>query len=222
LLLTGIQRLGPPDDLCPVCKKEIRQAHEAAGGELIDPDEPYDDLKRLHALVQLNPNRSLAYAYRAMGHWKRGNREQAIADLTKAIELGPGSKTVACYHNRGVMLIRVGEFRRAISDLERCVELEPDGIANLSALAWVLATCPAEGIRDGSRAVELAQRACELTNWKDAVLDTLAAASAESGQFDRASEWEREAVSLAGEKETKEYRERLDLYGNRKPYRDSR
>jgi hypothetical protein len=33
---------------------------------------------------------------------------------------------------------------------------------------------------------------------------------------------QREAISLAGEKETKEYRQRLDLYGNRKPYRDSR
>jgi tetratricopeptide (TPR) repeat protein len=171
----------------------------------------------------LNPNRSLAYAYRAIGNWKRGNRDQAIADLTKAIELGPGSKTVACYRNRGVMLVRVGDFRRAISDFERCLELEPDGTANLSALAWVLATCPAEGIRDGSRAVELAQRACELTNWKDAtMLDTLAAAYAESGQFDRASEWQGKAVSLAGEKETKEYRERLDLYGSQKPYRDSR
>ena len=87
----------------------------------------------------------------------------------------------------------------------------------------MLATCPADGVRDGSRAVELARRACELTQWKDpAMLDTLAAACAESGQFDRASEWERKAISLAGEKQTKEYRERLDLYGNRKPHRDSR
>jgi hypothetical protein len=71
--------------------------------------------------------------------------------------------------------------------------------------------------------VSICGAAGELTNWKDVgMLDTLAAAYAESGQFDRASEWERKAISLAGEKETKEYRERLDLYGNRKPYRDSR
>lgn len=176
----------------------------------------------LSKAIELDRGNAVEYMYRAQAHWKRGNFHKAINDYTRAIELGPENKTVMCYRNRGVTYARIGEPKRAISDWERCLELEPDDTRALQNLAWVLASCPDDNVRDGTRAVKLARRACELTNWKDTeTLETLAAAYAEVGEFDQAIEYQSKAISLADEKDIKDYRQRLKLYRSGKPYRNS-
>ena len=68
--------------------------------------------------------------------------------------------------------------------------------------------------------MESATKACELTKWKQVGhLDTLAAAYAESGDFDKAVEWETMARDLAMEKNKADYQSRLELYQAHKPYR---
>ena len=77
--------------------------------------------------------------------------------------------------------------------------------------------------RDGKKAVELAKRACDLTEWKEpGVLDTMAAACAEAGDFDGAVKWQSQAEAIfpAG-KEKAEGAARLQLYKARKPYREA-
>jgi Flp pilus assembly protein TadD len=76
-------------------------------------------------------------------------------------------------------------------------------------------------VRNGTNAVEFAQKALAASKLKDAgVLDTLAAAYAEAGQFEKAVSTEKQAISLASrENEQKEYETRLKLYQERKPYR---
>jgi len=160
--------------------------------------------------------------HRAQGHWKRNNYQEAIDDYTKAIELNPRNRTVMCYRNRGVVFARTGELGRAIDDWEQCLKLEPDDARALYNLASVLAACADDEVRDGARAVELAERACRLTRWKDAeMLDALAAAYAEAGQFHQAIDYQSKAISLATEKEAEDYRRRLKLYRSRKPYRET-
>jgi len=77
-------------------------------------------------------------------------------------------------------------------------------------------------LRDGKRAVELATRVCELTEWKYAnPLDTLAAAYAEVGDFDKAVEWQEKASKLYTDADDrKKGEDRLKLYQQRKPYRE--
>lgn len=74
----------------------------------------------------------------------------------------------------------------------------PDSPRMLDELAWLLATYPDSNVRDGAEAVRLAERACKLTDRRDAaLLATLAAAYAETGDFLRGVAAGEEALSRA-------------------------
>jgi tetratricopeptide (TPR) repeat protein len=92
----------------------------------------------------------------------------------------------------------------------------------LNSLAWLRATCPEAEIRNGKEAVELALKACELSEWKDwAIIDTLAAAYAEQGDFDRAIKYQKQVLQIR--KFASDYdkiRQHLALYEQHTPYRD--
>jgi len=93
----------------------------------------------------------------------------------------------------------------------------------LNGLAWELATSSDSRVRDGRRAVALAEKAAVMTNRKDpAILDTLAAAFAEVGDFLKAISVQKEALALLpSEKGKKDYTSRLKLYEGNRPYRDT-
>ena len=87
----------------------------------------------------------------------------------------------------------------------------------------ILAVCPDEHFRDGEKAIEHATRACELTQWREMIcLNTLAAAYAEVGKFDKAVEFENKALEMATkDADKKRYHDRLRLYQSGKPYRET-
>jgi tetratricopeptide (TPR) repeat protein len=91
----------------------------------------------------------------------------------------------------------------------------------LNGRAWIRATCWKEKFRHAQKALEDAKKAGELTDWKNfAVLDTLAAAYAEAGMLEKAVEWQEKAITFAPDAEKEDYRSRLKLYREGKPYRD--
>ena len=95
----------------------------------------------------------------------------------------------------------------------------------MNNLTWILATYPQARVRDARLAVELGERAAELTGHKDAgILDTLAAAYAESGDFEKAVEHENRAIELARGKANasavSEYEKHLAVYKDDRPWRE--
>jgi hypothetical protein len=89
----------------------------------------------------------------------------------------------------------------------------------LNAQAWQMSVSTLESKRDGHRAVELASRACELTDFKDAnYLDTLAAAYAQAGNFQSAIAWAEKALALKTGDEAIE--EHLETFRQGKPWRE--
>jgi hypothetical protein len=116
--------------------------------------------------------------------------------------------------------------REAITHFEKALALNRRTLQTVYTLAWILATHPDVSIRDGARAVQLAQEACERTNYRDPVLlDALAAAYAETGRFQDAIHIERTAAQLARqqkqEKQLNQIMSRLQLYQFGQPYREA-
>ena len=124
------------------------------------------------------------------------------------------------YFRRGRAWSRKSEFRCAIQDYEVAIKLNPNEAIMYDCLAWILATCPSDELCDGTRAVELAIKACELTEWRrDAPIYTLAAAYAEAGNFEEAVKRQQHAINLLDDGHPRWYEEQLELYKNHKPYR---
>jgi tetratricopeptide (TPR) repeat protein len=176
----------------------------------------YADYLRTH------PNSAWAHNLRGWVSYESGDYAAAVKEYTGAIQFD--RRDSLAYNNRGGAWQKKGEYDNAIKDYNETIRLSPQESWGYNSLAWLLATCPQAGKRDGSRAVTLAKKACALANWKDAYsLDTLAAACAEAGDFDEAVRWQSKAIGLvAGDMEFAETaQERLALYRDKTPYHES-
>jgi len=121
----------------------------------------------------------------------------AIVWFSKALELDESQ--FLSRRGRSDALISIGKHADAVKDLEQARELKPDDSGVLNNLAWLLATSPDDDLRDGKRAIKLATKACEETEWKAAhIISTLAAGYAETGDFAKARELSQKAVAADG------------------------
>jgi tetratricopeptide (TPR) repeat protein len=180
-----------------------------------------EGLKDYSEAIRLNPQGASWYGNRGLIHMEAKQYDDAIADFSSALELFPESPQA--YRNRAMAYSRKKDWAKAIADCEKVLELDPESPTSQNGIAWLLCTSPDPKVRDGKRALEAAQKACELTGYKNGgYLDTLAAAYAELGQFDKAVEWQEKALK-AGDIPVKDQdaaRKRLELFKQKKPYRD--
>ena len=171
--------------------------------------------------IRLDPKNARAQMYLGLALAMRGDRDGALTAYREAIRLDPKNAEALLYLGQG--LTGKGDFGGAVAAYQEAVQLSPNFDAAYDALARLLATGP-DAVRDGKRAVEYATRACELTDWGlPTVLDTLAAAYAEAGDFDKAIEYEKRALAVPGlEHYGKAFSDgmagRLALYAQKKPY----
>lgn len=97
------------------------------------------------------------------------------------------------HHNLAVALLKAGRGTAAVVEWQETLRLKPDKIGTQITLAWILSTSPDAAIRDGTKALELAQRAYRASGERNMmVFRVLAAAYAEAGRF-------REAINTAQE-----------------------
>jgi tetratricopeptide (TPR) repeat protein len=185
---------------------------------------PDQAISSFNTAIHLNPNFARAYNNRANAYSDKGDYNQAIRDYSEAIRRQDRTMQSDFYVNRAGTYQEMGDYRRAASDLEKATRLSSkDNVLN--GLAWLKATCPEDSLRNGKQALEKSRKASELTHWQDYhPVDTLAAAYAETGDFDDAIKYETQALNLKGINATtrKAMQERLELYRQHKPYRQSK
>jgi Flp pilus assembly protein TadD len=154
---------------------------------------------------------------------RRGDAQGAIREWRSAVQLDP--KHAEAHVRLGDALEAQGRTAEALAHWRDGLELQPNDPPTLRRVAWLLATSPDGAIRNGAEALALAVRAIQLSGGKDAqVLDTLAAAYAEKGQFANAALTARRAQARAAQENqpalARDIGVRIALYEAGQPFRD--
>ena len=149
-----------------------------------------------------------------------GNRHAAAEAFAAAVAAAP---QIAQYrHNWARALESLGDDDAAIEQYESALQLKPNATDTIAQLAWLYAASNATR-RDGKRAVTLATRLVRELGQRDSrTLDLLAAALAESGDWDRAiafADQARQAALPSDPQLAKEIEQRSNGYRKHRPYR---
>ena len=174
-------------------------------------------------LIQMEPDSGFAY-------YQRGHVSRALGDSDQAIQLRPVNGW--SYAMRAYAWSAKGDRDTMMQDLNTAIEDSSEDSSVWSNRAWLLATSPNANQRDGKLAVAapntamelpmaVATRGMELPMWSEfRVLDVLAAANAEAGDFEQAVKWQTKVVSMLPPTQPAEYESRLALYSESKPHHE--
>ena len=217
-----------------------QQSHELARKDLetflaLEPDLPdaielyslvlanlgeYDKaISTITKLVEEDPENMLWKLQLAIFFNAAEQSGKAAAIFTEVLQGDP--ENPVALRGRADAYLNIGDHGKAINDYEQAVKAQPDDSGILNNFAWVLATSPDDPLRNGKRAVELARKACELTEYKQAhILSTLGAAYAEIGDFESALQWSQKAVDASDESLNEPLKKELESYQQRKPWRE--
>ncbi|MHC4625094.1 MAG: tetratricopeptide repeat protein, partial [Planctomycetota bacterium] len=154
---------------------------------------------------------------------KQGRHNDAITHFSEALQLK--DDYVDAHLQLAYSLFTVGRIQPAIEHFHRVLQLHPDHTEALNALAWVLATSNDTDKQKSAQAVRFAERACEITGYRNAgALDTLAAAYASAGRFPDAIRTAEQAIDAARadskEELAQQIQDRLLLYEAGRRYRE--
>jgi tetratricopeptide (TPR) repeat protein len=158
--------------------------------------QPDEALVHYEEAIRLQPNYADAYYNRGNVLFAKGRIDEAIADWEKTLQIQPNDADAhTCMGNA---FLRQGSPKEAIAHYEEAMALAPGDPHSRNNIAWVLATSSDASIRDGVKAVELAQEAVQLSRGRDSkFIRTLAAAYAESSRFPEAIAAAQQAITIA-------------------------
>ena len=177
----------------------------------------------LQAAVDLRPENSPAHENLAKALLQKGQVTDALVHYRRLLELQPDNIEV---HNIvGTVLIQQGQAREAVEEWQKVLAIQPDNGNAISNLAWVFATSPDNSLRDGAKAVQLAEQAMRISGGRIPIIfRTLAAAYAENGRFSEAIQTAQRGIELANSRGNSglatELQSNIVLYQERQPLRD--
>jgi protein O-mannosyl-transferase len=177
----------------------------------------------LQAAVDLRPDNSPAHENLAKALLQKGQVTDALVHYRRLLELQPDNIEV---HNIvGTVLIQQGQAREAVEEWQKVLAIQPDNGNAMSNLAWVFATSPDDSLRDGAKAVQLAEQAMRISGGRIPIIfRTLAAAYAENGRFSEAIQTAQRGIELANSRGNSglatELQSNIVRYQERHPLRD--
>jgi Flp pilus assembly protein TadD len=147
-----------------------------------------------------------------------------VEELRQTLALRPSDADA--HTSLGNVLTQEGLISDAMAQYEAALPLDANAVLPRNNLAWILSASPDPAVRNGTRAVELAQQAVKYSEENDfRFLRTLGAAYAEAGRFDDAVATTERALRLAEAQNngsgTRMLRKNIDSFRAHAPLRDS-
>jgi tetratricopeptide (TPR) repeat protein len=182
--------------------------------------------RSLDAALRNDPTFWPALYTRANVFLIQGKPKLAIQDCGEALRQNPVFFEAALL--RASANAALGRYAESLKEIEHVIAIRPrtTGLARaLSDRAWLRATCPDPSFRNGRQAIKDAKAACGIMSWDDEdMIDTLAAAYAESGDFDSAVRYEEQALAVKGitAEDSKHLQHHLILFKQHQPIRLSK
>ncbi|MGA2281783.1 MAG: tetratricopeptide repeat protein [Verrucomicrobiota bacterium] len=202
---------------------ELYHIHNNLGNLLNNLGHPNEALAEYREAILLRP--SLPYLHNSAGMVlaELGRFDEAMSQFNEAARLDP---TYPWAHLEiGRLRLKQGRDAEAIDEFRAALRIDPDNYQILAYTAHVLAADENPRIRDGRTALVLAIKAKLLTgDTQPIVLDVLGMACAETGDFTNAQEVTQRALDLARAAKMKKLeplQQRLELYKNHQPWRES-
>jgi Flp pilus assembly protein TadD len=200
------------------------EAQLSLGAALATAGRGTEALEHFTKAIVLKPKNSKAHYNLANLLASLGRVDESMEHYQRALDLDP--KFNHARYQYALLLQSQGRFAEAAEEFNTILGFDPKHVPAMNNLAWLLAACPDNTVRDGKHAVELALQAEQLSRGKSPeILDTLACAYAEAGDFPSAIETVKSAMSLAAaqNKDTlaASMQVRLMDYQTDLPYRDT-
>ena len=179
--------------------------------------------RNVDAALHNDPTFWPALYVRAQIYSREGKYDLALRDCNEALRQDRSVVEAALL--RANINARLGNYAEALKEFDYLVSLHPRNVTLARALsdrAWFRATCPNASFRNGQQAVKDAKAACSIMIWKDEhMIDTLAVAYAETGDFSSAVQYAAQALAVKGilPDSTKLFQQHLALFQQHKQIR---
>ncbi len=169
--------------------------HFALGNVLCRERRMDEAIIQYQKALEIKPDFAEAHNNLAYSLLQIGRVNEAITHFQRALEI---QQSYEAYYNLGCAFRQKRMAAEAMAYFQKAIGLQPRFIPALKNLAWMLATWPEPSVRNGGKAVALAEQANQFSKNKDPlVLRTLAAAYAEAGRFPEAVATAKQALALA-------------------------
>lgn len=150
-----------------------------------------------------------------------GKSRDAATHLSLVVQASP--LFLEARGNLALALLRSGQIDRALVEYRAALEQRPDWVEVMCDLARILAHPSSGRERNVPHAIELAEKACQLSQYEQPMpLESLAMVYSEAGRFDDATKLQQKVLQLVTPRADQEtlsiVRRRLDLYKSRRPF----
>lgn len=173
--------------------------------------------------VELSGGSDIAYDILATVYTSMKNDSEALNTYNAALKKFPKFSQALAY--RGALFADQGNNEAAQADFQNALSIGPTNARILRKAAYFFATTPDDKIRDGKKALTLAEKALERARGEEKSNPwfhvSLAAAQAETGDFESAVFYAKQALkslNLSAE-DSAEIERGLAMYRDQKPYR---
>ena len=169
-------------------------AHYNLGALLLSSGNAAEAVTHLRTTVIDVPTDQQAHRQLGAALRQLGRGEEALVHYAMASTLNPNDEVSLRWSAE--LLSRQGRFQAARTRLEDAYRRFPARGRTAHALARLLATSPAPEVRDGARALAIAEQIYQAKKIPQHA-ETIALALAELGRCEEASTWQRELVEIA-------------------------